>query len=322
MNRSLQFYQEIVGFKILRQSSDQAILTADGKTPILTLKQLDDIKAKEKNTTGLYHFALLLPSRSDLSRFLNHLLQQRYRFGASDHEVSEAIYIDDPDGNGIEIYRDRPSDSWQWSNDEVNMVTEPLDGESLLQESNAPWNGLPEDTIMGHIHLHVRDLQETEQFYAKGLGFDVVTRYPGALFMSTGRYHHHFGLNIWNGEGAPAPNKNSAGLDWFTITFANEKARERVVQNVQKTGSIVKEDNNIAVTEYNSFSCLIELFVTPYTYFCYSNKDSLYVLKYFCYSVAIAFYKETIRGGTLNEVKEFYHFGVKFTRHLRLFRCK
>lgn len=234
LTNSVNFYKRVIGFQVLEQTSHQAILTADGKTPLLILEEPSDVIQKEKGTSGLYHFALLLPTRADLSRFLHHILALNIPLGASDHAVSEAIYVDDPDGSGIEVYRDRSSDEWEWAQGEVHMTTERLDGEGLLAESDAPWSGLPADTLMGHIHLHVSDLQQTEQFYTEGLNLDVVTRYPGALFMSSGGYHHHLGLNIWNGSGVPAPKENSVGLNWFTLVLADEEVRNQVIQQLKQ----------------------------------------------------------------------------------------
>src|SRR5690606_4944413 len=134
--------------------------------------QPENVQPKAGRTTGLYHFAILLPSRADLSAFLKHIIRAGVQLGASDHLVSEALYFSDPDGNGIEVYRDRPSNEWSWSNDQVKMVTDPLDGQGILMESNKEWNGLPADTVMGHIHLHVSHLDNTEDFYVNGLGFD------------------------------------------------------------------------------------------------------------------------------------------------------
>ncbi|MBA9026552.1 MULTISPECIES: VOC family protein [Bacillaceae] len=248
LERAITFYQEIIGLQVLERTDRKAVLTTDGKTPLLTLEQPTDVIPKEGRTSGLYHFALLLPTRADLSVFLRHLLQTGYRFGASDHYVSEALYISDPDGNGIEIYWDRPSSEWTWADGEVAMATEPLDGESLLAESNAEWSGLPADTLMGHIHLHVADLQKTDEFYVKGLGFTVVNRFGGALFTSTGGYHHHIGLNTWNGVGVPAPKKNSVGLNWYTLVFADEEARNKVIEQLQQIGAIVTQVNGVFVT--------------------------------------------------------------------------
>lgn len=161
--------------------------------------------------------------------------------------MSEALYITDPDGNGIEVYSDRPSTDWKWANGEVAMGTDPLDGNDLLEESNGEWSVMPAGTLMGHIHLHVSDLRNTEEFYMQGLGFTVVNRYAGALFTSTGGYHHHIGLNIWNGVGAPAPKENSVGLNWYTLVFANDEARDKVMERLKGIGAVVTEKEEFYV---------------------------------------------------------------------------
>ncbi|RFB10261.1 VOC family protein [Bacillus sp. HNG] len=251
LQRSLTFYQNIIGFKVLEQSDKKALLTADGKTPLLSIEQPESITPKEPRKTGLYHFALLLPTREDLGKILYHLVQNNVRIGASDHAVSEALYLDDPDGNGIEIYRDRPDTEWEWINGEVKMVTEPLDGQGVLATANGEkWTGLPEGTVMGHIHMHVSELAKTEEYYTKGLGFDVVCRYGGmALFISTGGYHHHIGLNTWNGVGAPAPSDNSAGIKLFTLVLPNENALQTTVDNLKQIGAYVQEEDGVVVTK-------------------------------------------------------------------------
>ncbi|WP_088036062.1 VOC family protein [Evansella clarkii] len=231
IERSIEYYEKIIGFKTLDRSERSAVLTADGKKPLLVLEQPEDVIPKQGRTTGLFHFAILLPGREYLSSFLRHIAENNVQIGASDHIVSEAVYLTDPDGNGIEVYRDRQSSEWSWTNGNVTMATEPLDAQGVLAESNKKWNGLPEETVMGHIHLHVSELKKTEEFYNQ-LGFKVVTNYPGALFMSTHGYHHHIGLNVWNGEGAPAPAKNSAGLNWFVLEYS-EQAAEDAVQKLE-----------------------------------------------------------------------------------------
>lgn len=249
LDLALDFYQKVIGFQILEQTNQKAVLTADGKIGLLTIEQPADVLPKEERKSGLYHFALLLPTRADLSAFFRHLYETGYRFGASDHLVSEALYITDPDGNGIEVYIDRPSIEWTWSNGEVKMVSDQLDGESLLAECDSVWDGLPADTMMGHIHLQVSDLQKATEFYTKGLGFTVVSYYPQAVFISTGDYHHHIALNTWQGVGAPAPRKNSVGLNWFTIVLPNEEARARVIKQLQNLGASVVAENELFVTE-------------------------------------------------------------------------
>ena len=149
---------------------------------------------------GLYHFALLLPDRAALGRFAAHVLRLGLRPGMADHAVSEALYLSDPDGLGIEVYADRPRTSWTYRGDELVMTTEPLDIAGLITAGQGDeWRGAPEGTSMGHVHLHVGDLARAEAFYHRALGFDKkVWSYPGALFFSAGGYHHHLGTNIWS----------------------------------------------------------------------------------------------------------------------------
>lgn len=228
------------------------MLTADGRTALLSIEQPENVTAKQPRTTGLYHFALLLPTRSDLGNVLQHLLNSGYPLqGASDHLVSEALYLADPDGNGIEIYRDRPSSTWEWNDSEVVMATKPLDAEAILSEGNGkPWTGLPSATLMGHIHLHVSELEQTENFYRNGLGFEVVSNYHNqALFISTGRYHHHIGLNVWNGIGAPSPLESSVGLESFTLVFPAEEAREHAISQLREIGAAVSKENQDFITK-------------------------------------------------------------------------
>ncbi|UOR10240.1 VOC family protein [Halobacillus amylolyticus] len=250
LERSIKFYKDIIGFQILEQSKTRAVLSADGKTSLLTIEQPEDVKSREANTSGLYHFAILLPNRLELAKVLKHFTKHNQKLGASDHLVSEALYLNDPDGNGIEVYSDRPSSTWNWQNNEVVMTVDPLDAQDILGElEGESWEGLPVGTVMGHIHLHVSELQETEEFYNK-LGFDVISRLgQQALFMSTGNYHHHIGLNTWTGVGAPASSEKSVGLTSFSLVFPSEKARGRVVEQVQGLGYEVLKEHGIFVTK-------------------------------------------------------------------------
>jgi catechol 2,3-dioxygenase len=248
LDNALTFYQTIMGFKVLDKTDRKAALTTDGKTALVTLEQPENVIPKEGRMSGLYHFAILLPSRADLSVFLRHFLGTGYPLGAADHYVSEALYITDPDGNGIEVYRDRPSKEWTWKNGLVDMATEELDGNSILAESDAEWTGLPEGTGMGHIHLHVGDLQRAEDFYTKGLGFNVVSHYPQAVFLSTGGYHHHIAINTWQGVGAPTPPSNSVGLNWYTLVFPNMEARKTAINQLQLIGTLLGKEADYYVT--------------------------------------------------------------------------
>lgn len=227
------------------------MLTTDGETSILSLEQPENVLPKQGRTSGLYHFAILLPKRSDLANIVIHFRENGIRFAASDHLVSEALYLNDPDGNGIEIYADRDPSGWNWVGNEVEMTTIPLDIENLLtsQVAGKSWEGMPEGTVMGHIHLHVAELEQTEEFYVKGLGFDVVNRYANqALFFSNEKYHHHVAVNIWNGIGVPKPPENIVGLKSFTLIFANEEVRQEAIHTLQTVGATVSEEDNKWIT--------------------------------------------------------------------------
>ncbi|WP_108671686.1 VOC family protein [Peribacillus acanthi] len=247
LNRSIQFYEGVLGFQVLDRGDGKAILGIN-QTPFLYINQPDGIKPKEARRTGLYHFAILLPNRIQLGSFLNHMINSGHSLqGASDHLVSEAIYLADPDGNGIEVYADRPSDTWKWNNGEVEMASIPLDVQNLLAVSQGKaWVGMPNGTTIGHIHLHVKELNESEKFYTNGLDFDVVTRYGGqALFISYNQYHHHIGLNTWNGVGAPEPSENSVGMVHYTIKFRDAEKLSKIIEQLNLLGAlIVREGEN------------------------------------------------------------------------------
>ncbi|RHW43379.1 VOC family protein [Neobacillus notoginsengisoli] len=250
LNRSISFYKDVIGFTVFNQTERKANLTADGKTVLLTIEQPEDIGPRQAGTTGLYHFALLLPKRSDLASIVGHFMNIGQRIASSDHFVSEALYLSDPDGNGIEIYIDRAPSEWTWSGPEVHMTVDPLDFNDLLSSGIPKWEGLPAHTVMGHIHLHVSELEKVEEFYTKGLGFEVVNRFGSqALFLSTAKYHHHIGLNTWNGVGAPRPSKNSPGLESYTLVLPDEESRTAVMANLKSIGASVTEENGLFVTE-------------------------------------------------------------------------
>ncbi|WP_019241263.1 MULTISPECIES: VOC family protein [Bacillus] len=233
LEQSTAFYTDLLGFKVLKRSDRNVMLTVDGINPMVILHQPDTVIPKQGRTTGLYHFAILLPSREELGSFLLHMANKNFRFqGASDHLVSEALYLADPDGNGIEVYHDRPSEQWVWKNNEVKMSTEPMDVEGVLAAGQGKeWKGMPNATLFGHIHLHVADLEKAIHFYQEVLGYDVVCRYGDqAVFISTGGYHHHIGLNTWNGKGAPAPRENTIGMKEFSIVIPNEEYKNKVIK--------------------------------------------------------------------------------------------
>jgi len=251
--RALVFYQDSLGFSLLERHEESAILGPAGGRPLLTLTARPDARPRPTRTAGLYHFAILLPSRADLARSLQRLAEKRYPLqGASDHGVSEALYLADPDGNGIEIYVDRPRDEWPRRNGDLQMVTEPLDVEDLLKTLTPGehlWEGLPAGTRIGHIHLQVGDLGRAQAFYQDTLGFDLVQRYgPSAAFLSAGGYHHHVGLNTWAGAGVPPAPADALGLVSYTIVFPDRAQLERAAERLRAAGVEYKERDAELVT--------------------------------------------------------------------------
>lgn len=211
--RSLAYYQRVIGLRAEQTGDDTAVLKAqDDDRPLVVLRSRPGVTRARRGAFGLYHFALLLPDRGALGSFAAHLSADKVQFGMADHLVSEALYLRDPDDLGIEVYADRPRATWQYRNRELAMTTDPLDITSLIAASRAgTWAGLPKNTTMGHVHLHVGDLAEGERFYHRALGFDkTVWSYPGALFLSAGGYHHHLGTNVWSP--GPAPEADQARL--------------------------------------------------------------------------------------------------------------
>lgn len=250
MDVSLDFYTNVIGFQVWKKSSGSVYLSAGESPPLLVLEEGGEVISSSRRTTGLYHFALLLPEKTDLADLVKRLIKMGIPLGSSDHLVSEAIYFSDPDGNGIEVYIDRPSSMWEWRDGEVKMAVDPLDFEELFRfETNSGWVGLPERTVMGHIHLHISDLEEAKQFYCDGLGFEVVSRLGNqALFISSEGYHHHIGLNTWKGAGAPPPEEREAGLKWYDIHYPDSYSRQEAVQRIWDMGSRVREEAGIIYT--------------------------------------------------------------------------
>ena len=242
--RSMAFYTEIIGLEVLQRSASEAYLGIEGKT-LLRLAE-NPLARAARSTAGLYHFAILVPSRIDLARSLRHLLETHTSLqGFSDHLVSEAIYLADPDGNGIEIYRDRPRDAWPRRDGQLLMATDPLDVNGLLEElagTSSDWTGLAPQTRIGHIHLHVSDLAEAVTFYEQTLGFDLVLRYgPSAAFLSAGGYHHHIGCNTWAGVGVPPAPDDAIGLRWFSIDVPDANAYEACFQRAKNGLQLAEE---------------------------------------------------------------------------------
>jgi catechol 2,3-dioxygenase len=221
LERSVAFYQDTLGFAVQSSGGGEATLGTSHGRPLLRLEERLGARPRPPRTAGLFHVAILVPDRAALGRSLRRLDVRRWPLsGAADHLVSEAVYLSDPDGLGLEIYRDRPTPSWRREGSDVIMSTDPLDLDDVAHEPGAesPWNGLAPDTTIGHVHLHVPDLDSAEAFYCRRIGFSpTLRRYPGALFVAAGAYHHHIGLNIWAGRGAPPPPDHVVGLRAFTV---------------------------------------------------------------------------------------------------------
>jgi catechol 2,3-dioxygenase len=212
--RVRDYYERTIGLRVLEEDGDTVTLGAD--LPLVELIGDPDAQPAPPGSTGLFHLAILVPSRPELARSIQRVVGSGERFtGASDHFVSDALYLRDPEGNGIEIYRDRPRDAWEYEPDgQLRMGTVALDLQDVVTEMPRDEDhGMPDGTVMGHVHLHVSDLGEAEAFYVDRLGLEVTVRgYPGALFVSHDGYHHHIGLNTWQGAHGPAPPPGSRGL--------------------------------------------------------------------------------------------------------------
>jgi len=207
------FYERATGLHLLASDAASATLGI-GSTILLELRRDQAAKSRSRRDAGLFHTAFLMPSRSDLGRWTKHAGEKRLPIlGASDHGVSEALYLADPEGNGIEIYADRPSEAWKRTELGIDMPTDPLDIDSLIEGAGThPWQGVPEGLTIGHVHLQVGAISPAEEFYAGSLGLDITHRYPGASFYSSGGYHHHIATNIWNSRGAPERLEPTTGL--------------------------------------------------------------------------------------------------------------
>lgn len=217
--RQVAFYEDVLGLQLLAEDGATAAMGTRSGHPLVVLHGDPSAPLRPPGTTGLFHFALLVPSRADLGAMIRRVQAAGHRFdGFGDHNVSEAAYLADPEGNGIELYADRPRDVWYGVDGAVFMTTEPLDVPGLLLAAEAPAPRIPDGTVVGHIHLRVASLAEAEAFYVGEMGFDVVTRsYPGALFVAVDGYHHHVGLNVWGGEGASRPPRGCRGLVSFEL---------------------------------------------------------------------------------------------------------
>ncbi|EOT0480668.1 VOC family protein [Listeria monocytogenes] len=247
------FYQEVIGLKLLEENERMVRLGVSGSDEaLLVLKKIDNAVVPEVPRIGLFHTAFLLPTRESLADVLLHLAKSGYPIdGAGDHAYSEALYLHDIEGNGIEIYADRPKAEWMRDGDgNLPMVTEQVDVDSLLQiATDEPFTGMPNGTIIGHVHLQVADADKAEQFYKEVLGMNLTTAIPSARFFAAGDYHHHIGSNVWAGRNLELLQEKETGLAWFTIITPDKDA---IITNLIEQGYDVKRlENTISVTDSN-----------------------------------------------------------------------
>ncbi|ELB8380116.1 VOC family protein [Listeria monocytogenes] len=247
------FYQEVIGLKLLEENERMVRLGVSGSDEaLLVLKKIDNAVVPEVPRIGLFHTAFLLPTRESLADVLLHLAKSGYPIdGAGDHAYSEALYLHDIEGNGIEINADRPKAEWMRDGDgNLPMVTEQVDVDSLLQiATDEPFTGMPNGTIIGHVHLQVADADKAEQFYKEVLGMNLTTAIPSARFFAAGDYHHHIGSNVWAGRNLELLQENETGLAWFTIITPDKDA---IITNLIEQGYDVKRlENTISVTDSN-----------------------------------------------------------------------
>lgn len=240
LNRLTEFYRDLLGLTIIKRTERFARLGVAGLT-LIEIEHRRDAKPDDARQAGLYHTAFLMPTRQDYARWIMHVARHRVPItGASDHGVSEAFYLDDPEGNGIEVYNDRPRERWPWEDGLVVMQTKQLDIEAILTEidsATATYPSAPEGLRIGHIHLRVGSVERAEKFYRGAIGLDLTRRRGGATFMSSGGYHHHVGANIWHSDGAQMRDDSRAGLAWFSVESADGAAHDALTSRLKAAGA-------------------------------------------------------------------------------------
>src|SRR6516162_7968554 len=239
------FYRDALGLSVLDHSKTGTALGA-GAVPFVHLEHRPDAKRDDAREAGLYHTAFLMPTRADLARWVRHVARTRVALtGATDHAVSEAFYLDDPEGNGIEVYYDRPRETWEWTGDALKITTDPLDIDDILREvpSTAAFPGAPDGFRIGHVHLRVGDVARAEAFYRDALGLDVTRRRHGASFMSSGRYHHHIAANVWHSAGAAVRDPDRAGLSLLVLEAADANTLAEIRARLARGGIPFRESS-------------------------------------------------------------------------------
>ncbi len=240
-----RFYADIIGLSVMENTGSGVSMGVDGVT-LLMLEHTPEAAFAPVNAAGLYHTAFLMPSRADLAAWLVHTAMAQYPFtGFADHLVSEAVYLDDPEGNGVEVYADRPPELWSWSGDTVAMASDPIDFDSLLALADTSldtYDTAPRSMRIGHIHLRAGDIDMARAFYKDALGLDVVRERSGAIFLSSGRYHHHVALNIWQSQGAGQRDASHTGLAELTLIAADNAIAEATRTRLFAAGADLSEE--------------------------------------------------------------------------------
>jgi catechol 2,3-dioxygenase len=241
------YYRDVIGLTVMARSMMGALLGAGG-VRLLNLQRREAAPREARNAAGLYHTAFLMPTRKDLARWLVHAAANKVPLsGFADHLVSESVYLDDPEGNGIEVYADRTPDSWKWENGSVAMATDQLDFDSLLAltDTRTPnYAKAPDDLRIGHMHLRVGDLEQADSFYGGAIGLDPTRKRSGAAFLSSGRYHHHLGINVWQSAGAGPRDSTAMGLAWFSLEVASDEMLQAQMLRLQQAGAAITAIEN------------------------------------------------------------------------------
>jgi catechol 2,3-dioxygenase len=256
LDRSVAFYRDFVGFHEIAAGDEGGVRwtqlgAQDGRTVLLELREQPGARpVPRRGLLGLYHFALLLPDRPSLGRFVGHLQRHQFPAGAADHVFSEALYLTDPDGLQMEVYADRPRASWPSLNGELVSGVDPLDFHGLIEAAGGgEWTGVPRGAVIGHVHFYVGDLARAEAFYHSALGLDkTIWTFPGALFVSAGGYHHHVGLNIWAAGSPPASDLDARMLRW-TLVLPDQSAIDRAADNLAAAGYAVDRRESVSATD-------------------------------------------------------------------------
>jgi catechol 2,3-dioxygenase len=264
LNSMCGFYEHNLGLYLVNNYGKEASFSVNGNDfPLLKLDENNNAKFKSKNYPGLYHIAIKFPDRESLAKMFIHLFNRGQKFqGFSDHLVSEAVYLSDPEGNGIELYVDKPQRTWIWQMGEVEMSTLPLDLSVLtneIKDRNEKFKGIDTHAEIGHIHLQVSDLNKARNFYHEIIGMDVTSSsYNGALFFSAAGYHHHIGANVWHSRNSSPLPDDSTGLISFKIKISDKIVIEEIITRAEKEGLISDKENSI-IKDFDNNKIILSL---------------------------------------------------------------